>query len=141
MQIQKYYKCIVATQPRASIAIFYYDKDDKIKFWGMRKEEKVEPTIGYPHTGPGDSGSPIWTHVTYPGEDLAEDSDPNLDEKGRNENSYQKNTLIAVNSRGYSYKVLWNHRKDYNQVIKCSQQATKLTNDIILWIRNMDKTH
>ena len=107
VQIQKYYKCIVATQPRASIAIFYYDKDDKIKFWGMRKEEKVEPTIGYPHTGPGDSGSPIWTHVTYPGEDLAEDSDPNLDEKGRNENSYQNIFIKEVIFIFLKKEVIW----------------------------------
>ena len=107
----------------------------------MRKEEKVEPPIGYPHTGPGDSGSPIWTQITYTAKDLAKDSNSNFDGKDRNKNGFLKNTLIAVNSRGYSYKVLWNHRKKYNQVIKCSQQATKLTNDIILWIRNMDNSH
>ena len=105
----------------------------------MKKEDKFEGAIGYPHTGRGDSGSPLWTQTTNTQKHSEEESDPKFDEESIISEDEKRHTIVAVNSRGNSYETLWKYRNNYNAVLKCSQQATKLTKDIIQWIKKMNK--
>ena len=88
----------------------------------MIKDEEYEPAKGYNSGGVGDSGGPVWMK-TYRGGKKEMDSEE------------QRHTVIAVESitAGF-HKIYAKGRQD-----KCIDMGTKLTEDIIEWIKKMNK--
>ena len=98
------------------------DSNGNFAFKEMVKDEEYESAKGYNSGGEGDSGGPVWMK-TYRG--------------GKKEmySEEQRHTVIAVQSNSFGFhKIYAQGRQD-----KCINQGTKLTEDIIEWIKEMDK--
>ena len=114
------YKCIKPVVPRAKNAVFKESTTVTGQFDFLDYEndtKRPEDETGYVATAGGDSGSPYW--ITEP------------------VNGEIKATLVAVNSWG-SLEFLGNEeaKSAYlnNPYYQCSIGATKITDDIRLWI-------
>ena len=108
-------------------AIFRKDKGGRIHFKLIVKDnEYKEAKIGYNSMHTGDSGSPIWTKSYLPepsGNDNKLSYNPNSKE--------ERNTIIGVFSRGLAFTGI----ETMGARDKCNDLGTKLTPDIIQWIK------
>ena len=107
----------------------------------MLKDKEYSPFRGYNGNGYGDSGGPIWTKASR-------DGNKELDSEE------VRHTIVAVNSLGYGFhrihtvskfkkikatKSPFHIRSGVQGNDKCLNIGTKLTVDIIEWIKEMDR--
>ena len=116
--VKDYYKCIEAIPPTAINAVFLKDEKGDLEFKTMVKDDEYYSEQGYNHAGIGDSGSPLWKE-TYPGET----NNPDSGEK--------RQAVIAVLSSGSGLDLV----SITDTQDKCPDLATKVTPDIIAWIK------
>ena len=121
---RKYYKCLTAKHPTSNVAIFIKHTNGSLTFEGV-KQDKLGKTPSnspdlfkaYQTSGPGDSGSPWSTKI-------------NLydDEMKRHENRHG----IHTSGRQHSCKGL-------KKMSKCLQTTTKVTEEIVEWIKKLSQ--
>ena len=116
--MSKVYKCIQPTIPKAENAVFTEESPNgKLEFetW-YQDDEIVEMEHRYRNTASGDSGSGYF---------VSQDD----------EDGHIRSTIVAVASG--SKDIFKAHRK----TTKCTGYATKLTDEMIAWIKEKDPIH
>ena len=97
----------------------------------MLKDEEYLPSNGYNGLALGDSGGPIWRKTYRYGIKTYD-----YGKKGFNSEEY-RHTVVAVTSHSVGFhKILNTNIRGQHQ---CNIKATKLTVDIIKWIKKLDK--
>ena len=120
--VEQQYKCIEPTFPRAINAIFLKDGKGDFELKAMLKDDEYKSPGGYNLGGFGDSGSPLW-NTTYP-------AGANRPDSGE-----QRHAVIAVYTLGAGLaSVSITGIQD-----KCADMATKVTSDIIAWIKKANE--
>ena len=118
--VKEYYKCIEPVPPTAINAVFLKDEKGDLEFKTMVKDDEYYSEQGYNHAGIGDSGSPLWKE-TYPGGT----NNPDSGEK--------RQAVIAVLSSGSGLDLV----SITDTQDKCPDLATKVTPDIIAWVKKV----
>ena len=119
-------KCIVPRTPSATIAIFTKDAKGHLEFEGMEQDENYGEhanLLRYPDVylavGAGDSGGPVMREVT-------------------DKNREKRHVVVAVMTNGYGIKEVFSpDLSDEPFETKCIAQATKLSEEVIRWIKNI----
>ena len=125
-ETRNYLKCIVPHTPSATIGIFTKDANGDLKFEGMEQDEnygKHANLLRYPdiymNIGNGDSGGPVMRKV-------------------KDKNGGKRHVVIAVMTNGYGIKEIFNpDLTDEPVETKCIAQATKLSEDVVRWIKTI----
>ena len=119
---QNYYKCIKAKIPKAQFAVFLdKSKNDEIvdlDFSFHSQDSHPKNVAGYIQTMIGDSGGPYWTY----------------DRLIENE---KRSILVAIHSNYDGNDRLSITTDEKSQ---CRMSATKITDDILQWIKEMSGT-
>ena len=112
-----YYKCIRAKIPESQIAVFAerntYSVIPDLEFKYNDKDSTPDTMAGYLQTRSGDSGGTYWTYEAV------------------NEN-IKKSILIAIHSSSHD-----NIKISTDKASQCRIMATKITDDILQWIKEM----
>ena len=121
-KIANHYKCVVPRFPRATIGVFAENELEELEFKGMKKDQndlRVPDYLGsfkaYNAAGPGDAGAPVLRTV----------SDLNGD---------RRHVLIAVLSQTSRL----NETIQEKMNTKCISDASKITSDVVKWIKDLD---
>ena len=116
--VSKIYKCIHPIIPKADNALFIKESPNgKLIFDSWQQDEEIlEMEHGYQHSSHGDSGNGYFVQ--------------RKDSEGR-----IRSTIVAVNSGGR------NIFNPLTKTTKCRNYATKLTDEIIAWIKEKDQIH
>ena len=139
---QNYYKCLTTKHPTSNIAIFTKDQNGRLGYRGNRKDENCnnpsscqESFKAYQTSGPGDSGGPWSNKVKIDIEvDTSDNDEPSTSAK-RRKNTEKRHVIIGIHASGIIKASCGKPLK----MTKCVQKTTKLTEDIVAWIKSMDK--
>ena len=113
-----HYKCIESKIPTSTFVVFE-KKDDQgenidIELKYQNQDSLEEYTSGYVSTNHWDSGGPFWTHVTF-------------------HDGQERSVVVAILSSGIDDGVdVSTKRDDF-----CRGGATKITNEILKWIKEI----
>ena len=111
------HKCIRAKIPESQIAVFVerntYSVQVDLEFKNVKKDSLPDLTAGYVQTRTGDSGGTYWTYDTV------------------NENDV-RSIMIAIHSSSHP-----NDKISTDKASQCRMMATKITDDILEWIKQM----
>ena len=132
-----YYKCLTVKHPTSYIAIFTKDQNGKLEYRVNRKDESGnDPSnfLPYQASGPGDSGSPWSTTVDVDAsdDDESDDDGPSTSKKRRKDKD-KRHVIVGIHSRGDLKATCKKPKKSTS----CIQKTTKLTEDIVAWIKSM----
>ena len=123
-RLQVYHKCIKAKLAGASVSVFEDNNNDnediderKIQHKSDDKDTISDDTAGYIQTMVGDSGGPYWTY------------DAVLDNKMRA-------TVVAIHNDSVGRRL----RVTVDKSKKCRMTSTKITEDILVWIKEISGT-
>ena len=131
-----YYKCLTVKHPTSYIAIFTKDRKGKLKYRVNRKDKsRNNPSnfLPYQASGPGDSGCPWSTTIDVDAsdDDASDDDGPRTSKKKRKDKD-KRHVIVGIHSRGDSKATCTKPMK----MTSCIQEATKLTEDIVAWIKS-----
>ena len=126
LETKNYLKCIVPRTPSATIGIFTKDANGDLEFEGMQKDENYGKHVNlfrypdvYMAVGKGDSGGPVMRKV-------------------KDKNGGKRHVVIAVMTNGYGIKEIFSpDLTDEPVETKCIAQATKLSEDVVRWIKTI----
>ena len=124
---QNYYKCIKAKIPKAQFAVFLdKSKNDEIvdlDFSFHSQDSHPKNVAGYIQTMIGDSGGPYWTY----------------DRLIENE---KRSILVAIHNGKFYHSMDGRNRLSIttDEKSQCRMSATKITDDILQWIKEMSGT-
>ena len=136
-----YYKCLTVKHPTSYIAIFTKDQNGQLKYRGNRKDKSGNNPSNsqklffpYQASGPGDSGSPWSTtiDVDVSDDDASDDDGPSTSKKKR-KIPEKRHVIVGIHSRGDKKASCTKPKK----MTSCIQKTTKLTKDIVAWIKSM----
>ena len=132
-----YYKCLTVKHPTSYIAIFTKDQNGKLEYRVNRKDESGNNPSNfrpYQASGPGDSGSPWSTTVDVDAsdDDESDDDGPSTSKKRRKDKD-KRHVIVGIHSRGDLKATCKKPKKSTS----CIQKTTKLTEDIVAWIKSM----
>ena len=123
--------------PTSYIAIFTKDQNGKLEYRVNRKDESGNNPSNfrpYQASGPGDSGSPWSTKIEVDAsdDDESDDDGPSTSKKRRNIPE-KRHVIVGIHSRGDNKASCTKPKK----MTSCIQKTTKLTEDIVAWIKSM----
>ena len=119
-EIKKNYKCLVPIYPQATNAIFSEnDKGELTYLQTLQDEDPIEPDHPYIKASHGDSGGGVWTKANDP-------STPGTKEK--------RNTIIAIFSNFFKTN---SALEKAGWPLKCVNLGTKLSEEVIQWIKDL----
>ena len=132
-----HYKCLTVKHPTSYIAIFTKDQNGKLEYRVNRKDESGNNPSNfrpYQASGPGDSGSPWSTTVDVDSsdDDESDDDGPSTSKKRRKDKD-KRHVIVGIHSRGDLKATCKKPKKSTS----CIQKTTKLTEDIVAWIKSM----
>ena len=137
----KYYKCLTVKHPTSYIAIFTKDQNGQLKYQVNRQDKRGnDPSNSqkffrpYQASAPGDSGSPWSTKVKIETEvDTSDDDEPSNSAKRRKVEQDKRHVIVGIHSRSFDKASCTKPRK----LTSCIPKTTKLTEDIVAWIKSM----
>ena len=137
---QNYYKCLTTKSPTSNIAIFTKDQNGRLMYQGNRKDKNCnnpsnfqEYFKAYQTSGPGDSGSPWSSKVKIDTNvDKSENDEPSTSSKRRIIEQEKRHVIVGIHSSGIEKASCG----EPLEMTKCIQKTTKLTEDIVAWIKS-----
>ena len=136
-----YYKCLTQKHPTSFIAIFTKDKNGQLKYRVNRLDKSGNNPSNsqqffrpYQAAGPGDSGSPWSTKIDddVSNDDASDDDGPSTSKKKRKVQK-KRHVIVGIHSRSIKKATC----KKPTKMTKCINYMTKLTEDIVAWIKSM----
>ena len=125
IEVRDYFRCVEPTFPRARTGVFQKDGQDNLELKTIVNDDEYKANYYYRSVAKGDSGAPV-SIKTYPGTK----NDPNAGE--------ERHTVVAVVSQGYRTLL---DREENKPRDKCDFFVTKVTADIIAWIKTINNQH
>ena len=119
--LQSIYKCVKSIVPRASTHVFSRTLDDKqqvlikfekLKYKGPVQDDEIKHASGHVTTYSGDSGSPFWKY-----------------------DASKRAVVVSIVSSKVGPKSDPRSPLNKNPEMQCNNKATKLTEEVVSWIK------